>query len=193
MKKIILFFIFVVILLLSLGGCGLFETRNPTPPDDNNVLFVPPTSEDIVIDNFLMAFNSKNIDNYCQCFSDSFSFIPSAEANLNYAGLFDNWKIQNERMYFLSLVNAIGNSNMLDLQLNNIKYETQTSDSVVLFADYIINLGLADATDTKYTGILSWTITLTNNGLWYISRWMDFHSESGTDKTFSDLKARFNS
>jgi hypothetical protein len=94
-------------------------------------------------------------------------------------------------MYFLSLVNTIEKSNIMDLQLSNIKYETQTSDSVVLFADYSINLGLSEAQDTKYTGILSWTITLTNNGLWYISRWMDFHKETGTDKTFSDLKAKF--
>jgi len=188
-QKIILF---IMILLLSLNGCGLFETRNPVPPDDDNSFFVPPTSYDIVINNLLTAFSSKNIDNYCQCLLDSFSFIPSAEANLNYPGLFDNWMIQNERIYFLSLVNTLGKSNTLDLKLNNIKYETQTSDSVVLFADYSINLELPEAHDTKYVGVLSWTITLTNNGLWYISRWMDFHKE-GDNKTFSDLKAKFHS
>jgi len=182
-------FIFVLILFNS---CGLFETRTPELPDSDGSDFIPPTSVDIVIDNFITAFNTKKVDNYCNCFLDSlFEFSPSADANLNYPSLFEIWKIDNERKYFLSLTNALGQSSEIKLQLSNIKYESQTSDSVVLFADYTIDAELTNDLNAKFVGVMSLTILLSNNGFWNISRWLDFQKENETTKTFSELKARF--
>ena len=181
----------MLFLLLLFNGCGLFEARTPNPPDDNDNIFVPPTSADIVIENLFNAINNKNVDNYCNCFLDSFLFIPSAEANLNYPGLFDFWQKINERKYFSSITNTLGQSNSIKFELTNIQYETQSSDSVILFADYSINIELSDMFDTKYSGILSFTIIPIQNGIWTISRWIDFQNEDATDKTFSELKALF--
>jgi len=185
---------FSITLFISLlfNSCGLFETRTPTSPDSDGGNFIPPTSVDIVIDNLVTAFNIKKVDNYCNCFLDSlYEFKPSVDANLNYPGMFDIWKVDNERKYFLNLVNTLGQSNNIKLQLLNIKYESQSSDSVVLFADYSIDVELSDNLNTKYIGIMSLTMFLTNNGFWSISRWLDFQKENETEKTFSELKAKF--
>ena len=177
--------------ILLFAGCGLFETRTPNPPDDENNVFIPPTSADIVINNFLTAFNNKNVDNYCSCLLDTFKFVPSSDAILKYSGLFDFWKITDERKYFLSLLNILGQSNKMELEFSNIKNEIQSSDSVVLFANYNINLELSDEFDTKYTGILSFTIKPVQNGMWGIVYWADYQNEDGINKTFSELKAMF--
>ena len=181
----------LLLIVLLLNGCGLFDTRSPESPVDDNSVFIPPTSADMVIDNFLVAINTKNIDNYSNCFTDSFNFVPSTDANLNYPNLFEQWQMTNERKYFSNLVNALGQSNNVEIILANTKYETQTSDSIVLFADYNINLELSNEFDTKYSGTLSLTIIPIQNGIWAISNWIDFHNDGNTNKTFSELKAKF--
>jgi hypothetical protein len=182
----------VIIILLLISSCGLFETRIPEVPDLDNETFIPPTSADIVIENFLTAFNTKNINNYCDCFLDSvYKFIPSANAMLNYPVIFDVWKVADERKYFLGLTNVLGTSNLMKLEFINIKYDIQSSDSVVLFADYNIDLELIGNIDTKYAGTISLTIIPTQNGTWGISRWLDFQKEGENKPTFSELKAQY--
>jgi hypothetical protein len=82
---------FLTFAILFISGCGLFETRTPEYPDTDGGTFIPPTSPDIVIDNFVECIKNKNIDNYISCFVETgYSFIPSSNASATFPSFFDN-------------------------------------------------------------------------------------------------------
>jgi len=85
MKNIFL----IVFISIGLTGCFLFETRTPELPDQSSGNFIPPTSPDIVLENFTQAIKNKNADHYEACFIDSgYTFIPSSDANTQFPSFF---------------------------------------------------------------------------------------------------------
>jgi hypothetical protein len=81
----------IIFVILFISGCALFETRTPEPPTGGTGTFVPPTSPEIVIDNFIDCIRNKNVDNYISCFADSgFFFTPSSNAATAFPSFFDD-------------------------------------------------------------------------------------------------------
>jgi hypothetical protein len=145
-----------------------------------------------VIDNFIEAVKTKNVENYNSCFIQTgFSFVPSGDAVAKFPSLFDNWEINNEKSYLLRLATVLGKSNDIQLVFEKKDFETISSDSATLITNYFINYNLQN-TDypTQYEGKITLTLIPAQGGLWAISRWQDY-AISKTNETWSNLKAYF--
>ena len=193
--------IFTIIgLILTIASCGLFSPRDPESPDTGKSSYVPPTSPDIVITNFIASLKEKNTENYIACFtmkvtSDSkeFVFIPSNEASSLYPQVFDSWGIINERQYFVSMITKLLNEFSPDLQLSNSRFDVITPDSAIYISDYYLYVNHNITTYTnKAQGTLQFSLIHRSDGLWSINQWYDFKPAVDTLKiTWSVLKAQF--
>ena len=178
-------------------SCGLFETRDPEEPNTGKSTYLPPTSANIVISNFLNSIQEKNTENYIANFSSgeaerNFIFQPTANAYAIYTSLFDTWDIDNERRSFLAMVSNLDEETKPVVAISNQKFDVLSPDSAVFIADYMLNISHDLATiDNDFTGTLQFTIYPEPDGLWYIVRWVDIKNTEDSLDTWSILKAVF--
>lgn len=200
LKKIkVIFLIFTPFFLLY--SCEMFSTRTPEKPDVGNTSFLPPTEPAIVIVNLETALKEKNIENYMNCFhsfTDSqrlnFQFIASAEATTQFPSIFSDWGIGEERRSFNSIVAALEEGRYPQLNWLNRRPIQETADSAIFTSDYYLNAPNSDNNiPDEYVGRLQITMTFRDNGLWYISRWLDFNSQviDTLKNTWSVLKGYY--
>jgi len=186
---------FVVVLLLTIpgGGCGLFDTRDPEPPDQGGFDYVPATVPSIVLSNLVNAIAQKNSDNYMRNFTDPavtgkpFIFIPSTEASTVYPNVRE-WTYANEREYFQNLVaKADGFSNLALTARDSVIGPAEATYNF----DYVFSFQHTDASTfpTSATGNLQFILTPDATNIWSIFSWSDFSTSS--DITWSSFKGKF--
>jgi hypothetical protein len=185
----------VVLVLMLTEGCGLFGPRDPEPPNQSSLNFLPPTEPSIVVTNLVSAIDQKNVQNYVSCFSDPskggrpYVFIPSAEGSSQYGSALNGWTVAQEQSYFQNLVAKSPSSAFSSLALSS-KDSLVTSDSVVYGYHYVFTFEHSDPGFPKISqGNLQFTIAPDKNNFWSISRWADF--KTGTDITWSSFKGKF--
>jgi hypothetical protein len=184
-------------LSLFIHSCGIFETRDPESPTNDKSSYLPPTSANIVISNFINSIQEKNTENYIANFSTNnddipFSFQPTADAFAIYTSLFDTWDIDDERRSFLSMISNLSEETKPVLAISNQKFDVLSPDSAVFIADYILNLSHnLGSIDTDFSGTLQFTIVPKSDGLWYIQRWVDIKTQQDSLESWSILKAVF--
>ncbi|MBX3043808.1 MAG: hypothetical protein KIT33_13995 [Candidatus Kapabacteria bacterium] len=181
-----------------LNSCEMFTTRTPEKPDIGNTSFLPPTEPGIVILNLEKALSEKNIENYMNCFHsftddtrNNFRFSASAEATTQFPSIFSDWRINEERRSFNSIVSALGEGTYPVINWLNRKPLQETADSAIFTSDYYLRAQNNDnSIPNEYAGRLQFTLTFRDNGLWYISRWLDFNAavNDTVSNTWSVLK-----
>ena len=188
-----LVFLFCFVMLAS--GCGIFETRQPQAPQQGRTDFQPPTSPDIVVQNFVNSIADRNVDNYLSCLSDTsfggrpFVFMPTADVYRQYQYIFASWDKNSERAYFnnLAVQSSSSASSALILSSENL---TLQGDSALFNADYtLIWPNKVFSYPQQVEGNLQFSIGIDRNQNWSIYRWID--SRVGDSLTWSDMKARF--
>lgn len=183
-------------LMVSISGCGLFQTRKPQDPlSSNSSSFVQPDDPTIVIENLQNAIKNLNVQNYLRCLSDTgFEFHPSQNSQTNYADIWNGWSKINEQTYFINL-QAASQSTGNQLQLTNTSFEIQSSTTQQYKADYsltVIHNRVQNGVPTVANGQLIFLLKQADTGLWYIQSWTDISSSGGANTfTWSDLKAIF--
>ena len=190
-KNKILFTVFLIT-VLSIKGCGIFDTRDPEEPANIRSTFVPPTTPEIVIDNLSFSILEKNSENYVKCISASnFLYVPDSKSQLVYGQIFENWDPLDEKRYMDNLISQTNTHASSVLFLDNEIYTQITSDSVSFQADYIIVYQHNRINLPKSAiGNLLLTLNTDENDLYSITRWQDFR-QNDTDFTWSELKANF--
>lgn len=188
--KIYILFLMSVLLY----GCDLFKTRAPEEPDQSSAIYQPATSANILFNNLSTSFRELNDAEYSKCFFSEdgtlkYQFIPEPTAAARYPAVFSDWSSDNERTFILGLNSYIDPLTKPDLQWENMNYELQTSDSSVLFTQYIINI-TAKNQILSYRGASRFTFYLTNNGIWQIARWQDLKNANDTSQSWSSLKGQ---
>lgn len=174
-------------------SCSLFQTRNPEEPEPGNQSFPPAVSPQIVIDNFIKAFSQKNIVAYSNCFSEEprFRFIPSPDALNIYPRIFENWSIEEEKLFATNLFNKFLKETSPILSLSNTNFTSTNPDSTIFFADYKIEINSTETSiNQNYIGKLQFTLIQNKKGIWSISRWIDFKSGTIEIASISTLKAK---
>lgn len=189
--------IFFLILCLLLIGCSLFKTRTPEEPSSQSSSFVPPRTPDNVIENLINSVHELNTENYVACFVDStfsnkqFIFQPTQSTGATYGTIFREWNLQSERYYFGNMVSKVPNGSQATLQLTSSQL-TIESDSAVYTATYTLDVEHNVVDIPKIAkGNLIFILSLDNNHNWAIYRWID--NQTGTDFSWSELKAKFGS
>ena len=183
-----------------ISSCSLLEPRTPELPE-NAVQYDPPFDYQTVIVNLKKSVQYKDPTGYIRCFSDSlngasFSFVfePSIEILTRYAGLFSQWNINQERVYFQNIMSKIPRDANSELLMTNTVFDAITPDSVILQSNYrfIVPHGMPSISN-EANGSLRFIIKRQSNGLWSIQRWTDFLGTQDTiGNTWSALKAQFN-
>lgn len=196
MTKIIIILLITIISLLA--GCDMFSTRTPEEPDKGKSSFIPPTSAQIVVSNFISAIEEKNADNYILCLADtsqsdkfSFYFKPTADAFSIYSSIYANWNLFSERNYFNKLISIVPPEKKPQLVLTNSRFEVLLPDSAVFVADYELDVDHElNTVDKKFKGTLQFSIFPRTNGWWSIKSWYDLKSNGDSIQSWSFLKAQ---
>lgn len=174
-----------------LNGCGIFDTRDPEPPDDIRSNFTSPTTADLVIKNLEYSIAEKNSENYSKCIStENFQYIPDSRSLQNYKTIFSEWDQLSEKRYLDNVIVATPSTSLIFLTNDRL---TQISpDSAVYQANYQVVFQHNQQNIPKTArGNLIFNIATDANDLYYIRRWEDFR-QNDTDFTWSELKANFN-
>ncbi len=189
--------VIILLQLLFLSGCGIFETRTPEPPQQSRSDFQPPTTAGTVIDNLKNAITDLDVTNYLACLSDTsfggkvFSFSPSAKAASQYGAIFQAWDKTSEQNYFNYLKSYSVSSSSPVLTLSNETLVPQSSSTYYYSADYTLLWPNKSSTNLQQVqGNLQFYLGIDNNQNWSIYKWVDTGT-SDTVKTWSDLKAQF--
>lgn len=193
-KKHIIERICLILIIVGLiQACDLFAPRTPEPPDNQNTRFVPPTSADIVVSNFINSVKDLNTQNYMSCFAeDMFVFQASSDAYSKFTSIFIQWNINSEKYYFNSL--TADNTDKINpkIQLSNSGFDIMTSDSAVYLSDYRITCDFIENPPRVFGGKMQLNIIKKTDGLWYIRRWNDYQNPKDTiEDTWSGLKAKY--
>ena len=185
--------ILVTALMLLAPACGLFDPREPEPPAQGGLDFVPATVPSVVLSNLRSSIAQKNIDNYMRNFSDEtvtgrpFIFIPSVEASSVYPNVRD-WTYANEREYFQNLVaKADGFSSLTLTPRDSVIGANEASYNL----DYELVFQHTDAATfpTMATGNLQFNLAPDGANIWTIYAWSDFSNSE--EITWSAFKGRF--
>jgi hypothetical protein len=190
-------FLLYFLVAFIITSCGLFETRTPESPTKDKSSYLPPTSANIVISNFINAIQEKNSENYTANFStdDSeirFVFQATANAHAIYTSLFESWDIDDERRAFLSMISNLQEETKPVLSISNQKFDVLSPDSAVFVADYLLNISHdMGSIDTDFSGTLQFTLFPKTDGLWCIQRWVDIKTNEDSLESWSILKAVF--
>lgn len=190
MQKRFKYIFYFFLITAFIQGCGIFDTRDPEPPETVRSTYTLPTTAGIVIDNIESAIAQKNSDNYLKCLSSTnYQYVPDSRSQQNYELIFSTWNQLAEKKYLdnLILVTQINNSVLF---LDNRRMTQINSDSALFQANYIVvfqhNL---QNIPKSARGNLTLNIS-TDNELFYIKKWEDFR-QNDTDFTWSELKAKF--
>jgi len=185
-----------LLLAALVGGCGLFEPRDPEPPITPGSTYESPTTPSLVLSNLERAVSTSNIRDYRRCFGDTarglgFSFVPATDGYSAAPQQFDTWKISDEESWFRSAVSALQGGTAPSLTLNPSEVtSTPVGDSVQHTARYELRIPHNRAgVETEARGTLQFTLRRDNQGEWAVTRWRDLN-ETGA-ASWSLIKARF--
>ncbi len=192
MKKLPMVLVWCTVII---AGCGIFQTRQPQPPQQSPSDYQPPLSPDVVIQNLINSISDRNVNNYIACLSDPsfggrpFSFEPPPDVYRQYQGIFENWDVSSEQYYFNNLVvqSAKSSSSQLVLTSENL---TTLGDSASFSASYTLYWpNDVQGSLQQVEGNLIFYLGTDRNENWSIYKWID--SKVGDSLSWSDLKARF--
>jgi len=186
---------YLLILLCFLYSCGIFETRSPEEPDQSPVVFLPATSPEVLMQNFMNSVKYKRLQNYSDCFigDGKYNFIPAQDAFATYQSIFQNWNIVDEQRSFKSIISAASGDNTISLNFEKSQYQYTSPDSIIFTANYELHLPTVQPLNLeKYNGRMLLTISQSIDGTYKIVRWSDFQTSNDTIyPSWSILKARY--
>lgn len=186
----------VILSSLFLFSCDILSTRNPEEPIIDTNSNPPATTPQLVISNFIAAFQNKNILEYEKLISDTtqngrlYKFNPTTAAKIRYSTLFQQWNKISEKQFITKLFTSLKSPSSPSLTLSNSRYEYIYADSALYSSNYQINVEhLITSIPTQFKGKFYLTLNKNNVNIWSISLCEDF--ETSKDSSFSDCKGAF--
>ncbi len=194
--------IFLIVLALTFSACikSPFGTRDSQEPAGSSGTWETPATPEVLILNFLFAYNEMNIQNYQLCFSDDFRFSStqdSIEAEGEGNGyLYRYWdKAAEVSAAENTFATFAAENRHLDLILSpSTDYPDSIGDSLaVLYRDYIVRIVDIDslsADTTLIEGLASFSVSRSLFNWWSVYLWKEI-PVSGSDYNWADFKAEY--
>lgn len=186
--------IYILFLLASIFcGCDIFTTRDPETPNTTATNAKTATDAQQLIDNFISAVNTKDLDNYMVCLSDSlvsgrnFTFVPSSEASLQFPSLSGNWDLGSEKQYFTNMKSKLQSDAVITVSFTNT-FLNPSGDSAVYTASYFLNVPHSDSFSQIFQGEIKLKMFRDSRLVWRIYYWQD--TKTGSYSNWSELKGR---
>ncbi len=179
------------VIIIYAEGCGIFDTRDPEPPENIRSTYIEPTSAEIVIQNLEFSILEKNSENYSKCISSqNFQYVPDARSLLLYEQIFQSWNPQAEKHYLDNLIISSSQNSSSVLFLDNERLTQITSDSATYQADYVFVFQHNKVNIPKSARGNLYITLASDNDLFFIRKWEDYR-QNDTNFTWSEFKANF--
>lgn len=180
------------IILISLTGCDLFDTRDPENPSETKSSYRVPVEPKDVIQNLINSFNDKNSDDYKKNFSTGlplvnreFFYVPSG----NVSSIFpSDWDVDDEFQYFNNLISRSPEGVPVSLSFSEEVYDIR-ADSSLYTAKYSLSIPVQNSDPKIFQGSLKFTMTRDINSAWIIYFWEDIAIQN--IKSWSELKIEY--
>lgn len=161
-------FSIVLVSVLLVSGCELFETRKPEEPTGNVEWNYFPITSEQAWDNLTFVFKyDENIDKYGTILTDDFRFYFDAQDVHDYS-LPPSWNKHSE----VTMRGLITISVSIDYQPIVDKEDLIQADKATYNRDYEIRKGSTD--DILFAGSMSVYLRRDVDGFWRIYRWEDY-------------------
>jgi hypothetical protein len=189
----------LIVLLIFYACTDIFSTRenDVEKPNPNSGIFEPATDAEIVLRNFSLAIQSRNLEEYKKVFSNpavddngSPLFFYFGNGNFNTQILDGVWDYQDETNFAEDLFSE---SSLRSVQFsysdtipNPIPFDENYEETD--FFRYRLRLSFFDSPPLVFRGQARFKLfrSEVNSQLWYIYEWYD--ESDGSDSTFSLLK-----
>ena len=177
------------IILLTITGCNIFDTRDPELPTSSTSTFEPPVTPETVLRNLRASISESNPDNYLRCFVDTtqhpYVFIPSGDLLPN----FPQWTLVEENRYFRSMGSRLDGAAALSDSVQNANFFSDSTFTI----RYSLYFPHSDLQAPRFVqGTMLIHMVTDPQGRWAIDRWEDIRSPGSADSTWSYLKFWFN-
>ena len=184
--------ILLLILLISISACDLFQVRDPQDPTETKSSYRVPVEPKDVIQNLINAFNDKNPNDYKKNFStgiplvnQDFLYVPSGNVLVSFP---PDWYVDEEFQYFNNLITRTPQDVPITLTFTNEVYDIR-ADSSIYSAKYFISVPILNSEPKVFEGSLKFTMTTDINTAWVIYFWEDIAIQNS--KSWSELKIEF--
>lgn len=186
----------VLIFLLVLPGCDIFDTREAEQPNQPRSNFINAVKPEDVITNLINSLQDLNDKNYLACFTDTsfsdyqFRFAPSSAAISQFPVMAEGWGKNEEQQYILNLKNRITGEKQITLNFASPQYGSPQGDSLIFTSSYTLSVPHNDPDiPTVFGGDLSFSMARDSRKIWSIYFWRD--TKSNEFPSWSELKGRF--
>jgi len=183
--------IIIILSLLLLTACDIFETRNAEDPEKSRSNYTTPGEPEILIQNLINSFSDKDADNYVKSFSDPafsnkvFFFLPTSSALQTWSNLWIDWNVDKEFQYFQNLITAAPEDLPITLIFTD-EFYSPFGDSLNYTAGYSIDVPQSNAESLNYSGNIKFGMVRDMRDTWAIYFWQD--NAISESHSWSDLK-----
>ncbi|MCB2213278.1 hypothetical protein KQI52_14280 [bacterium] len=179
----------LLLVAMLMGGCGLFETRDPETPTGSQAsdnLALSPTEALIQLETAI-TLHDPNL--YLTAISEEFEFAATPSAFSEDPAYFDDWSYTREDVFIRSLLSStlLPPDSVATLTFTPIE-EVSFADSAVFRESYTLEIALANETLPRvYAGLADLTLKREQDGGWRVVRWVD--DAGGDEPSMSHLRA----
>jgi hypothetical protein len=141
-----------------------------------------------VMDQFIMAYNEMDIENYSDCFTDDFVFNVHFDEWYGPSPSYPDsvWYLDTELMYAQALFEA-SDSVSLEMDVTSIEPFPGDSSRMRISCEFDVKAMLFDLTGYRAMGDAVFTAVEVSDGIWSVSEWTDY-SQVKERCTWSRLK-----
>ncbi len=183
--------------ILVFSSCDLFDPRIPEDPSNAGVVWLDPTSPDIVVENMEAALNGKSTY-YLDCLAESFAFYADTNDINEYTTYnFSDWTKIDESYTVTTIMFALvpEDSTIIAEFLIDTSHPDPTApaDSATIYREYYITIPQSyhSGTGTPAVGIAELHLVEDSVGLWTIQTWYDVRHEETNWVTWAVAKAYY--
>ena len=182
----------IILLIFSAVSCGIFDTRDAEPPDQQRSNYRPATSPEILIQNLIDSFADKDVVNYQNTFvtglsNRNFTFVPSSTALSRFQNLWPTWNIDSEVQYFNNMKTSVPDE--LPVLLSGLSLSPESfsifGDSLKYNSEYFISVPQINSEPLIFQGNLELSM-INVSTVWLVYYWKDNAIED--NPSWSDLK-----
>lgn len=188
-------YLILLIALIFISSCSdIFSTRDPEDPNSNTDIYISETVPELIV-NFKTALLSLDKNQYEAVLIDSFttdrtySYYSNAE-DISQANIFDDWGIENEKLFINGLKTFGSPLSNIELRMDNNIDETR--DSLSIEIDYYMNYTDTTLVPVDIKGIFTFQLIKIDGHFWYVEKWVDeYYDLSDGEASFSSLKEQY--
>lgn len=183
-----------VLTALVFSSCSLFEPRVPEDPSNAGVVWLAPTSPDIVVENMQSALSGSSAL-YFDCLTESFVFYADTSDINNYSSYnFSDWNKTVETSTVTAMYGQVPVDSTItsDFQLDMSHPDpVAPTDSATIYRLYNITVPQTQhsGTGSPAVGIVEFHMVEDSIGLWAVQEWHDVRHEDTNWATWAVAKA----